>query len=71
MKLAKERISTLTRQLELSQNELAYRIGVQRGTLSNALNGKRGAGRTLLAGLLRVFPNETVASLTVNERQRI
>ena len=67
MKLSKEKVRILAQQRGLSQNELAYQIGVQKGTLSNALNGKRGAGRVLLAGLLRAFPNETVASLTVIE----
>lgn len=69
MKLSKEKITSLTQQRGLSQNALAEQIGVQRGTLSNALNGKRGAGRTLLAGLLRAFPDETVATLTVQERK--
>ncbi|WP_407312113.1 helix-turn-helix transcriptional regulator [Desulfosporosinus sp. SB140] len=69
MKLSKEKIISLTQQQGLSQNALADQIGVQRGTLSNALNGKRGAGRTLLAKLLRAFPNETAASLTVKERK--
>lgn len=47
-----------------SQNQTAEQIGVSRGTLSNALSGRRKAGRKLLAGLLRQFPNETVVSLT-------
>ena len=54
-----------------SQNELARNIGVSPGQLSNALNGHKGAGRKLLGGLLRVFPQETVVSLTVSERQVI
>ena len=41
-----------------SQNELARRMKTPRGTLSNALSGKRGAGRKLIAGLMRVFPEE-------------
>lgn len=69
MKLSKERVTVLAREQGISQNALARNIGVRRGTLSNALSGRRGVGRVLLAGLLRMFPNETVDSLTVNERQ--
>ena len=69
MKLQKARITKLMQDQGLSQNRLAYKIGVTRGALSKALSGKRQAGRKLLAGLLRKFPNESVSSLTVNERQ--
>ena len=47
-----------------SQNQLAYQIGIAKGALSNALSGKRGVGRKTLVGLLRIFPQETVESLT-------
>lgn len=46
-----------------SQNELANRAGVSKGTISRVLNGKRGAGRKVIAGLLRTFPDETLESL--------
>lgn len=48
----------------ISQNQLASLIGVSRGALSNALSRKRGVGRKTLVGLLRVFPEETVSTLT-------
>jgi len=48
----------------ISQNALARTIGVRPGTLSNALSGRRGVGRAILAGLLRQFPQESFASLT-------
>ena len=64
MKLSKGKINSLMREQGVSQNGLARIIGVSTGTLSNALSGRRGAGRTILAGLLRQFPNESVASLT-------
>jgi len=51
-----------------SQNELAKRMGVSKGALSRAINGKCGAGRKMLSRLLRVFPDETVASIVVLER---
>lgn len=50
-----------------SQNELARRMKIPRGTLSNALSGKRSAGRKLIAGLMRVFPEEAFEDLVVAE----
>ncbi|MDR3587333.1 MAG: helix-turn-helix transcriptional regulator [Desulfosporosinus sp.] len=64
MKLSKGRMNTLMREQGISQNALARTIGVRPGTLSNALSGRRGVGRAILAGLLHQFPNESVASLT-------
>jgi len=64
MQLNKATITSLTQQRGITQNELAHLINVGRGSLSNALSGRRHAGRKLLAGLLRLFPNESVASLT-------
>ena len=64
MRLNADVIKVLIDKRNLSQNELARQIGVQPGSLSNALSGRRHAGRKLLAGLLRLFPNESVASLT-------
>lgn len=46
-----------------SQNELAIRVGVTRGTISRVMNNKRGAGRKVIEGLLRTFPEETIESL--------
>ena len=69
MQLNHDNVSKLSRQQGWSQNELARQIGITRGSLSNALHGRRGAGRKLLAGLLQLFPEESVMSLTVRERQ--
>ena len=49
----------------LSQNQLADQIGITKGALSNALSDKRGVGRKTLVGILKLFPDESVASLTV------
>jgi hypothetical protein len=49
-----------------SQNQLAKEIGISRGSFSNALAGRRGAGRKLLAGLIRAFPDQTITSLTIS-----
>ena len=64
MKLSKERVASLAQEHGISQNALARKIGVCPGTLSNALSGRKGVGRAILAGLLRQFPTESVASLT-------
>ncbi len=53
----------------ISQNQLARQIGVSKGFLSNACAGKRGVGRKMLAGLLRTFPQQSIADLTISERQ--
>jgi len=67
MKLCKEKVAELAQgQKGWSQNQLARNIGVSPGALSNALSGKRGVGRATLSGLLRMFPDETVKSLTKN-----
>lgn len=68
MKVNKVVIQKLLDPISISQNQLAEKIGVSKGYLSNSLNGRRGAGRKLLSGLLRMFPEESVASLTI-ERQ--
>ena len=57
-------IKKLCESKEISQNQLANLIGVSRGAWSNALSRKRGVGRKTLVGLLRVFPEETVSTLT-------
>jgi predicted transcriptional regulator len=64
MRIKTEVVKALIVESNLSQNQLANQIGVSRGSLSNALSGRRGAGRKLLLGLLRMFPEESVASLT-------
>ena len=68
MRLNTATVKKLLNNYNLSQNQMAKKIGISRGFLSNALSGKRGVGRKLLSGLLRNFPDETISSLTSNER---
>jgi lambda repressor-like predicted transcriptional regulator len=70
MKLSKEKIMTLAREQGISQRALAQEMGICPSTLSNALNGRRGVGRTVLAAFLRRFPDENAASLTVKTKGR-
>lgn len=69
MRLNRNTIVYLTQDKGWSQNELARRMQLPRGTLSNALSGRRGAGRKVIAGLLRVFPEERIEDLVYTERQ--
>jgi len=64
MRLNSAAVRTLYEQNGWSQNELARCVNVEHGSLSNALSGRRGAGRKVLSGLLSVFPYESAASLT-------
>ena len=49
-----------------SQNELARRIGVSKGTMSRIITGKRGAGRKVISGLLRIEPEATYEMIIIN-----
>ena len=69
MRLSEDVILKLTADRGISQNQLAREIGINRGSLSNALSGRRGVGRKTLAGLLKLFPEESVDSLTTKERR--
>jgi transcriptional regulator with XRE-family HTH domain len=53
-----------------SQNELAKQMEVSKGTISRVMNGKRGAGRKVVAGLLKTFPDETLDSLFKEKRSK-
>lgn len=66
MRLNTNAVKELLDECSLTQSQLAKQIGISRSFLSNALSGRRGAGRKLLAGLLRAFPGETTASLTIS-----
>lgn len=59
----KNYILELLENLNWSQNKLAIKAGVSRTTISRWINGKRGAGKDLIAGLIRAFPNEPLDKL--------
>lgn len=65
MKINRKRIICLSNQNGWTQNELARRMGLPRGTLSNVLSGRRGAGRKILSGFLRIFPEEQLDNLII------
>lgn len=68
MKLNPEKIKLLMKENGLSQNKLSEKIGISKSMLSRCLNGKRGAGRKVITGLIKAFPNETLESLTIPEQ---
>jgi transcriptional regulator with XRE-family HTH domain len=65
MRLDDAKIRQLLSDHNMNQIQLALRIGITRGALSNVLSGRRTAGRKILAGLLRAFPGETLEDLTL------
>jgi hypothetical protein len=69
MQLSKDKVASLIQERAISQNGLARLLNVRPGSLSNAMSGKRGVGRQILSAFLREFPLESVASLTISERQ--
>jgi len=63
MQLKAETVLSLSSHYGWSQNELARRVGVSKGSLSRALSGKCGVGRKTISGLMRLFPCEPLESL--------
>lgn len=70
MDLNSSKLKELMKDKDLSQNKLAIKADVSKGTISRVLNGKRGAGRKVVAGLLKTFPDETVESLFKEKRSK-
>lgn len=69
MRLDDTKIRQLLVNHNLTQNQLAQKIGITPGALSNVLSGRRTAGRKILAGLLRAFPGELLEALTLPKKQ--
>lgn len=66
MVLNKVKLMKLSSNNGWTQNELARQMQISKGTLSKVLHGKRGAGRKVVAGLLRIFPDEGIDTLFSN-----
>ncbi|ADL50526.1 helix-turn-helix transcriptional regulator [Clostridium cellulovorans] len=63
MKPNKQYIVELINKNRWSQNKFAIKAGVSKTTVSRWINGKRGAGSELIAGIIRAFPNEPIEKL--------
>lgn len=63
MRPNKEYILELINKNNWSQNNFAKKAGVSNATISRWINGKRGAGSELIAGIIRAFPNESINKL--------
>lgn len=59
----KKYIIDLIHKSKWSQNKFAMKAGVSKTTISRWVNGKRGAGAELIAGIIRAFPNEPIDKL--------
>jgi len=46
-----------------SQNKFAYKAGVSKTTASRWINGKRGAGKKMIYGIIRAFPEVPIEKL--------
>ncbi len=66
MVLNKVKLMKLSSNNGWTQNELTRQMQISKGTLSKVLHCKRGAGRKVVAGLLRIFPDEGVDTLFSN-----
>jgi transcriptional regulator with XRE-family HTH domain len=69
VRLNTARVQQLFVEQETNPCRVARQTGISRSALSNALAGRRTVGKKLLAGLLRVFPGESVETLTLPDRQ--
>lgn len=69
MRLNSTRVRQLIDGQATNQCQLARQMGISRGAMSNALAGRRAAGKKLLAGLLRAFPDETIETITLPEKR--
>lgn len=63
MKPNKEYIVQLIKDKNWSQNKFAMKAGVSKTTVSRWINGKRGAGAELIAGIIKAFPDEPIKRL--------
>ncbi|MHB9925954.1 helix-turn-helix transcriptional regulator [Clostridium botulinum] len=63
MRPNKEYILELVNKNNWSQNKFAKKAGVSNATISRWINGKRGAGSELIAGIIKAFPNESINKL--------
>jgi len=58
-----EYIKKLMSEKNWSNAKLALKAGVSKVTIGRVLSGKRGAGKHVIAGLIKAFPNEPINKL--------
>ena len=63
MEVNKNYVIQLMSAKKLTMGNLAKKAGVSTSTISRWLNGKRGAGRQLMSGIHKAFPNEPIDKL--------
>ncbi|EOC99348.1 helix-turn-helix domain-containing protein [Caldisalinibacter kiritimatiensis] len=70
MQINQEIIQKKLKENGWTQNELARRMDISKGTLSNVLSGRRGAGRKVISSLLRAFPEEKLENLILSKSKQ-
>lgn len=60
-----EYIKSLLRKRGWSNHKLAIKAGVSKATIGRVLSGKRGAGKKVIAGLIKAFPDEPLDKLFI------
>lgn len=68
MQANKEYVQELIKKHNWSQNQFARNAGVSKTTASRWLRGERGAGRRLMSGIIKAFPNEPLEKLFFLEK---
>lgn len=63
MNINKEHVENLIKEKNWSRNQFARNAGISNTTVSRWLNGKRGAGKSLMAGIIKAFPDEPLDKL--------
>lgn len=63
MDINKDYVLQLMSEKNISMGHLAKKAGVSTSTISRWLSGKRGAGKQLMSGLYKAFPNEPIDKL--------
>lgn len=56
-------ILQLIEKKQWSQNKFAQKAGVSKTTVSRWINGSRGAGKSLISGIITAFPKEPIGKL--------
>ena len=63
MELNRRNVIELMKNNKWSPADLARAMGVSPATVSRILNGKRGTGKKVIAGLLNAFPDSSMDEL--------
>ena len=63
MRVNVEYLKELLSERGWSQNKFALKAGVSRATVCRVIKGSRGAGKNMINGMIKVFPDEPISKL--------